>query len=370
LRNVMDETSDGFAAGILSQPPIGRVALVWRGDSTAAPPRPSATRFHLIFAGLNDVGLVLFSEEAEEVVRARLLAVDGVLVWVDPLSSGKDRSRLDSLLREVAARGIWVSAHPDVILKMGVKEVLYRTRKLGWSADTDLYQSVDDFSRRFPARLATGGARVIKQNRGNGGQGIWKVELISDVGPHPEPSAPVRVLHALRGSVPEDLSLGAFMHRCRPYFSGDGRIIDQAFQPRLPEGMVRCYLSRNEVVGYGHQLIKALVAPQPGEGPDAVQPGPRIMHPADAPPFQNLRKELETEWVPAMQTLLDIPTKWLPALWDADFLYGPEAADGCDSYVLCEINVSSVAPYPDSAAAKVAEATLAGICAAIAERRN
>jgi hypothetical protein len=170
--------------------------------------------------------------------------------------------------------------------------------------------------------------------------------------------------------VPEELSLGAFMQRCRPYFTGDGRIIDQALQPRLPEGMVRCYLSRNQVVGYGHQLIKALVAPRPGDGPEAMHPGPRIMHPADAPPFRNLRKQMETEWVPAMQVLLDIPTESLPALWDADFLYGPKAADGCDSYVLCEINVSSVAPYPDSAASKVAEATLAGVRAAIAGRRN
>ena len=356
----MSETSDALAAGILDQPSIGRVALVWRGDATAEPPAPSSTRFHLIFASLNEVGLaaepVLFSEEAEEAVRARLLAADGVLVWVDPLSSGKDRSRLDSLLRDVAARGIWVSAHPDVILKIGVKEVLYRTRKLSWSADTDLYQSLDDFNRRFPARLATGGARVIKQNRGNGGQGVWKVELISNVGPNPESGAPVRVLHALRGSVPEDLSLGAFMQRCRPYFVGDGRIIDQAFQPRLPEGMVRCYLSRNEVVGYGHQLIKALVAAQSGEGPEAVQPGPRIMHPADAPPFQNLRKQMETEWVPGMQTLLDIPTEFLPALWDADFLYGPKAVDGSDSYVLCEINVSCVIPFPDDVPHKLAEA--------------
>jgi hypothetical protein len=29
-------------------------------------------------------------------------------------------------------KGVWVSAHPDVILKMGVKEVLHRTRHLGW----------------------------------------------------------------------------------------------------------------------------------------------------------------------------------------------------------------------------------------------
>jgi len=74
---------------------------------------------------------------------------------------------------------------------------------------------------------------------------------------------------------------------------------------------------------------------------------------------------MEKEWVPGMQTLLDIPTASLPALWDADFLYGPKTEDGSDTYVLCEINASSVAPYPDSAAPKVAAAVLAGIRSAI-----
>ena len=37
----------------------------------------------------------------------------------------------------------------------------------------------------------------------------------------------------------------------------------------------------------------------------------------------------------------------LPVLWDADFLYGPRTASGDDTYVLCEINVSSVIPFPD-----------------------
>ena len=49
---------------------------------------------------------------------------------------------------------------------MGTEEVLYVTRRLSWSADTDHYPSIDDFNERFPARLATGGPRVIKQNRG------------------------------------------------------------------------------------------------------------------------------------------------------------------------------------------------------------
>jgi hypothetical protein len=51
----------------------------------------------------------------------------------------------------------------------------------------------------------------------------------------------------------------------------------------------------------------------------------------------------------------------LPVLWDADFLYGPKTAAGEDSYVLCEINVSSVAPFPESAVAPVAKAALAGV---------
>jgi hypothetical protein len=36
----------------------------------------------------------------------------------------------------------------------------------------------------------------------------------------------------------------------------------------------------------------------------------------------------------------------LPVLWDADFLYGPKDASGADTYVLCEINVSSVDVFP------------------------
>ena len=41
----------------------------------------------------------------------------------------------------------------------------------------------------------------------------------------------------------------------------------------------------------------------------------------------------------------------LPIIWDADFLYGPRTALGEDTYVLCEINVSSVFAIPDQAPA-------------------
>ena len=63
--------------------------------------------------------LVRLGQEIAAAVRAQLAAVDGVLVWVNPIHEGRKRAKLDALLREVAARGVWVSAHPDVILKMG-----------------------------------------------------------------------------------------------------------------------------------------------------------------------------------------------------------------------------------------------------------
>jgi hypothetical protein len=348
--------------------PSTRIALLWRGDAeTRAEASPQNNRLSLIFAALADLGVTaepaVYSEAMVEEVRAQLLRQDGVLVWVDPISEQGDRAQLDALLREVAAQGVWVSAHPDVILKMGVKEVLYRTRSLGWGTDTHLYATPAEFRARFPARLAASGPRVLKQNRGNGGLGVWKVTLSGAAGAADD-DTPVEVLHARRGSEVEHLGLGETMTRYERYFTAGGPVIDQPFQPRLPEGMIRCYMSQGAVVGYGHQLIKALVPPPPASaGPEAALPGPRIMHPPDAPPFQALRSRMEAEWVPGMQNLLDIATPSLPVLWDADFLYGPKTGDGEDTYVLCEINVSAVSPFPDSAAAPVAAAALSCISA-------
>jgi hypothetical protein len=339
-----------------------RIAILWRGDAEA---RRSATpqnnRFHRIFEELSAFGLhaepAVYDEAFAEEVRQQLMAADGVLVWIDPIHQGKTRAALDQLPREVAARGPWVSAHPEVIMKMGVKEVLHRTRKLGWGSDTHLYRSASEFVSALPTRLRASGPRVLKQNRGNGGQGVWKVELVSE---HEGHASIVRVLHAQRGSMPEEMSWPDLVARCTPYFAGDGCIIDQPFQPRLPDGMIRCYMGVDKVIGFGHQLIKALIPPPP-EGPDApaAQSGPRIMHGADAPQFQKLRRQMENEWTPQMMDVLGLDAASLPIIWDADFLYGPRTVSGEDTYVLCEINVSSCFPIPEQAPAAIARLTAA-----------
>src|ERR1700761_2775590 len=298
----------------------GKLALLWPRDA----PKwhaltPQDYRLHRIFEAMAALGIeaepAIYADDVADQVREQLVHCDGVLVWVDPLFAGQNRVVLDALLRDVASKDVWVSAHPDVILKMGVKEVLHRTRHLGWGADTHRYDSINSLRAEFPSRLRTGGPRVLKQNRGNGGQGVWKVEAGKS------PDATVKVLHALRGSQPKEMPLDTFIADCESYFGWGGCIIDQPFQPRLPEGMIRCYMSGSKVAGFGHQLIKALIPPPP-EGRDSreAQRGPRIMRGPDAPPFQLLRRSMEDRWTPQMMELLAINEPSLPVIWDADFL--------------------------------------------------
>lgn len=324
---------------------------------------PQDTRFAKVYAALKARGMhvepALYHDDLCAEVRSQIMRVDGVLVWFNPDEGGRDRSTLDAMLRDVAKAGVFVSAHPDVILKLGTKEVLYQTRDIGWGCDTLIYRSLEQLRAELPPRLAAGEVRVLKQYRGSSGDGVWKVEFVRDATSVPGERR-VRARHAKRGSVEEEMHLNEFFARCAPYFAGDGRMIDQEYQPRLPEGMVRCYLVHDKVAGFGHQAVVALCPAPPGAPSDAVpQPTQRLYHPASMPEFQALKRQLEQDWVPAMQKVLDIETAELPVLWDCDFMFGSKNAAGQDTYVLCEINISSVSPFPDSALAPLAAATLA-----------
>jgi hypothetical protein len=263
----------------------------------------------------------------------------------------------------VAASGAWVSAHPDVILTLGTKEVLYRTRHLGWGTDTDLYQDAADFRARFPRALANDGVRVLKQARGNGGNGVWKVELAE---PAPGPDEPgrdalVSVRHAMEkeNAPSEQLRLGDFLDRCEEYFAWSGCLVDQRFQQRLADGLIRCYFVHEEVVGFLHQWPKGLLEPTAAA---AGQPAPEsISEGPETAAYSLLRRSVEQEWIPQMKEVLDLRGLALPAIWDADFLYGPKTPAGEDTYVLCEINVSAVWPFPEQAVEKLAQAAVARI---------
>jgi hypothetical protein len=184
---------------------------------------------------------------------------------------------------------------------------------------------------------------------------VWKVELPGGEPGPAEMDVRVRVQDARsRGGASEFLALGSFMHRCEAYFAWSGCLVDQAFQDRLADGMLRCYFSGSQVVGFRQQWPKGLLDDDPHQGapPASVMQGPGV------PACQPLRIKAETQWVPQMISILGLDPHELPVIWDADFLCGPKSAAGADTYVLCEINVSAVWPFPPMAAPTVAAAAL------------
>jgi hypothetical protein len=335
-----------------------RVGLVWRrewdppdvGGQTVA-----ECKLQGVFAAFSEIGIdaepVVYSDDEVDAVREHLLELEGVLVWVNPIEKGLDRSRLDPLLREAAESGVFVSAHPDVILRMGTKEVLFDTRSMTWGTDTHIYRTSRDFRTEFPTRLADSGPLVLKQHRGMGGQGVWKVERLDD--------ETVVAQHAAGPAEAEQVTLEAFLVRCDAYLSDTGLIVEQPYQPRLPEGMIRAYLTHDRVVGFTHQQPRGLLPPGVG-----VPPSSKVFESPDAPAYRDIRSRVETEWVPDMQRILGLETDRLPIIWDLDFLYGPKTADGEDTYVLCEINVSSTFAFPEIAMPGVARAAVQAIVSA------
>ena len=89
---------------------------------------------------------------------------------------------------------------------------------------------------------------------------------------------------------------------------------------------------RRRALLYGRRSLRKL---RPPEGQSLVNSpaaraaaGPRLYTSNAEPRFQRLRRLMEDEWTPQLTSLLDIPRRDLPMIWDADFMLGQKGADG------------------------------------------
>jgi len=328
-----------------------RLAILYPGDRLARERSdPTQSRFAGLFEAFEKVGIAaepaIYGDDFCDEVLQQLMGVRGVLVWHNPIEGGRDRRKLDAMLREASSSGVFISTHPDIIFKLGTKDVLLAVRDLPFGSDVYRIDSLAQLNTELPARLAIG-VRVLKQARGHSGIGIWRIDQRA--------ADRYAVRHAQRGSLEELLDFAGVRQRLDPYFDDGGHLIDQAWQPRMVEGMTRAYLVGDRVAGFGHQAVIAL---NPGvAGSEVPLPGPRLYSGPDDPCFHDLRRHLEEEWIDMLCERLEMRRDALPLLWDADFLLGQGSADTAEQYVLCEINVSSVSPFPESAIQPLVEAT-------------
>ena len=325
-----------------------KVGLVWHGDREARDKVDlSTSRFAGAAASIESLGMepagVIYNDDFLEQVRDQMLGFDAIQVWVNPIAGGRDRTKLDAMLCDVATHGVRVFTRPDLIMKMGTKQVLVDTRAASFGTDVQVYSSLETLRVGLGSSLLSR-AQVLKQFRGHSGGGIWKFSA-------PEGTTAIHgstlvdLRHAEKGCPVERVAYDSAIDRMAPYFESCGRMFAQPFQSRIGEGMIRLYMVRDEVAGFGHQEAVAL-APENerGELPDM---GPRLYYPPNEPRFGRIRQLMDSRWLDELLKYLQLTKAELPLLWDADFMLGPKDGEGEDTYVLCEINVSCVSPYPE-----------------------
>lgn len=249
-----------------------------------------------------------------------------------------DETGYFQMLRELVKNGVQGLPHPDAMVNYGAKNAV---EKLKGSElvpnDVYSYYSIEELKESFVKTLATG-VRVLKQNRGSTGEGIWRVELL-EAGPESTDQevsldSKVKCTEAKDNHV-ETMTLGEFIDFCVQYLEGpNGMILDMPFLERIKEGEIRVFMLRRTPVNVVHK--------KPAETADAFS----------ATLFSGAKYTYETpdqwpELIAIIQnSLTDIIEKLggyeIPLIWTADFILDTDKSTGKDKYVLGEINASCV----------------------------
>merc|ERR1719297_19973 len=105
---------------------------------------------------------------------------DALIVRCNPgqiKADGGDQGKFDDGMREMRKQGIQVWPSPDVMEFMGAKDALCKIANLNIGLeDTLAYYDELSFSTGFKKTMAFQ-PRVLKQNRGSSGEGIWIIKL-------------------------------------------------------------------------------------------------------------------------------------------------------------------------------------------------
>lgn len=259
---------------------------------------------------------------------------DGYVSRINP-GNLKEENEYFEVLRKLCADGIVGMPHPDAMIGYGAKDALTKLNDTELVPDdTYAYYDIKKFKQTFPKTLSKG-QRVLKQNRGSTGEGIWRVQLENGKydGGNLAPNTKIRCTEA-KDNHTEIRELGEFMDFCEQYIIGDnGMLVDMTFLPRIVEGEIRLLMLYDKPVNVVHK--------KPAEGGDnfsaTLFSGAKYRY--DDP---SLWKELVNSFLSQLpQVRQKLGNYDLPLIWTADFILDTDDK-GKDKYVLGEINCSCV----------------------------
>jgi len=133
----------------------------------------------MINAGMS-CQVIHYLHEEHDKFMAICKQFDALIVRCNPgqiKADGGSQEKFDEGMREMKKAGIQVWPSPDVMEFMGAKDALTKIAHLNIGLeDTLSYYEVDAFAEGFKKTMAFQ-PRVVKQNRGSSGEGIWIIKL-------------------------------------------------------------------------------------------------------------------------------------------------------------------------------------------------
>lgn len=279
-------------------------------------------------------------DKADEIFDRVSSEFDAYISRVNPGNiPGGEKGYFD-LLSKLSEAGLVGMSTPAEMMAYGAKDALVKLNDTDLvPSDTAAYYEVEDFHKTFPTTLSYG-ERVLKQNRGSTGSGIWRVQLADkNLAETVEPGTAlpldtkVKCTEAVDNHT-EERELGEFMDFCDQYIEGDnGMLVDMRFMPRIVEGEIRILLVGPHPVFVVHK--------KPAEGGDnfsaTLFSGAKYTY--DKPENWQELIDMFAEARPVIAEKLGGDN--IPLIWTADFMLA-DAEDGGDTYVLGEINCSCV----------------------------
>merc|ERR1711871_1334308 len=247
---------------------------------------------------------------------------------------------------------------------MGAKDALTKIAHLNIGLeDTLAYYEDQMFIDGFKKTMAFQ-PRVIKQNRGSSGEGIWIIKLkegnyCSEFGERSCTDDEVLSLMEANDNHEEEHTVGEFIEFCvngRTDASGEwtskgvgkyleggkaagGQLVDQRFCPRIVEGELRYNCVADALVGIIHKKPKeGGISAVGGTGSIYTFYGP------DEAKFANLTENFMKKDLPNVMPALGLGDEPIPLWWTSDFiLASPEGTPAAEEkWIIGEFNCSCV----------------------------
>eukprot|EP00306_Pavlova_sp_CCMP459_P020793 CAMPEP_0185564140 /NCGR_PEP_ID=MMETSP1381-20130426/64954_1 /TAXON_ID=298111 /ORGANISM="Pavlova sp., Strain CCMP459" /LENGTH=649 /DNA_ID=CAMNT_0028178071 /DNA_START=85 /DNA_END=2035 /DNA_ORIENTATION=- len=311
--------------------------------------------------------LLLYDYQKHDEFVASVQDYDALLVRINPgqLSQGTGegvQERFDNTMNDLLAKGKLVWSSPSVQTQMGAKDALVKIKDMSCGLpDTFAYYEAEELEEGFKKSMAFQ-PRVIKQNRGSAGEGIWLCWLegkdycanFGDAVLADDDKLKVMEMndnHVEYHTVKEFLTFcvdgptGEGAGEWKSTFPGKyleggkaagGQLVDQRLCPRISEGEVRMLM-----VG---DVLQMMIHKKPeGGGLSAVGGNSAYTYyKPGSPEYAKLEDDFVNRDIPQLMKALEIENDPLPILWTGDFIPVDGKEPGSTDYVVGEFNCSCV----------------------------